>query len=51
MASTRRCGYPLAPNKRWMTNAPTIIVMKVVHIRNASRYVRAVFGEDPKMKL
>lgn len=51
MASTRLGEKPLARNRRWTTIAPTTTVMKLVQMRKASLYLRAVLGENSKMKL
>lgn len=42
---------PLALNIKCTTIAPTTAVMKVVHMRKASRYFRAVLGWNSNMKL
>lgn len=51
MASTWLGEKPLALKIRWTTIAPTTAVIKVVHTRKASRYLREELGENSNMKL
>jgi len=51
MASTWFGEKPLALKRRWITIATTTEVMKVVQMRKASLYLRAVLGWNSKMKL
>lgn len=51
MVSTWLGENPLDLNRRWMTMAPTTMVMKEVQIKKTSLYLRAVLGENSKMKL
>lgn len=51
IASTWLGKKPLARRRRWTIMAPTTAVMKVVQMRKASRYLRAVPDENSNMKL
>ena len=51
MASTWPGEKPPALSSRCTTIAPNTVVMRVVHIRNASLCFSAVLGENSNMKL